>query len=35
MNAEQLSRLSEFKNSAITYTDAYDLISKKTGGRHL
>jgi valyl-tRNA synthetase len=29
MNAEQLSRLSEFKNSAITYTDAYDLISKK------
>ena len=29
MNAEQLSKLSEFKNAAITYTDAYDLITKK------
>jgi hypothetical protein len=29
MNSTQLSKLAENKNNKITYTDAYDLISKK------
>jgi len=29
MNSEELSRLSDYKNSRLTYTDAYDIITKK------